>query len=72
MKTVSYYKAVPPQHGVTIMLFEGGPDFAWVTEATDDSDLLNAVRLAKRYGGVPWRDGDGISLNTRYGIIPNQ
>jgi hypothetical protein len=65
---VTYYKAVPPEAFVTVMLFAGGPDFSLVTEKTDDPLLIKAAQLAKLTGDFPWRSGDGKSRDTQYGI----
>ena len=68
-QTVSYYKpwsAESPEPAPDLLVND--KLFHKVTETTTDEHLIDAVRLAKAYGGYPWRDGDGISPNTRYGI----
>ena len=69
MKTVSYYKPCSVNSLEPVVdLYGDGKLFHKVTEATTDQYLIDAVRLADLYGGFPWRDGDGISPDTRYGI----
>lgn len=68
-QTVSYYKpwsADSPEPAADLLV--NGKLFHKVTETTTDEMLIDAVRLADAYGGYPWRDGDGISLATGYGI----
>lgn len=53
-------------------IYTDGTWFCLVTETTTDKYLIDAARLAPLVGGMPWRDGNGITPDTRYGIkLPN-
>lgn len=70
-KPLTYYSGVPAGTPDAVELWPGNW-FVLVTAQTDDLYLREAVTLSQRYGGMAWRRGDGIALDTRYGILEKQ